>query len=234
MKIKDEKGVAMVEATIYMPIVLCVVMSLIYLALFNMQEYMMLYEAQRVAAVAAREDAYIGYDAFEMGENNEIEFGSSADVTSEAKVEAYMKAHNRSIGALYRGASKLKSIVTGGQASQHADDLAGTVVEASSLVAITAMATPEIEVKTGFLGTNVTVTIKHKMPMPGVMAYLGYDGSTTLKASAYTFSINTSEFVRNVDLAPDITKALFERLGLNYDSFVSKTDQVLGKVKKIL
>lgn len=44
MKIKDEKGVAMVEATIYMPIVLCVVMSLIYLALFNMQEYMMLYE----------------------------------------------------------------------------------------------------------------------------------------------------------------------------------------------
>ena len=46
MKIKDEKGVAMVEATIYMPIVLCVVMSLIYLALFNMQEYMMLYEAQ--------------------------------------------------------------------------------------------------------------------------------------------------------------------------------------------
>ena len=96
------------------------------------------------------------------------------------------------------------------------------------------MDTPEIEVKTGFLGTNVTVTIKHKMPMPGVMAYLGYDGSTTLKASAYTFSINTSEFVRNVDLAPDITKALFERLGLNYDSFVSKTDQVLGKVKKIL
>lgn len=67
MKIKDEKGVAMVEATIYMPIVLCVVMSLIYLALFNMQEYMMLYEAQRVAAVAAREDAYIGYDTFGMG-----------------------------------------------------------------------------------------------------------------------------------------------------------------------
>lgn len=233
MKIKNEKGVAMVEATIYMPIVLCVVMSLIYLALFNMQEYMMLYEAQRVAAVAAREDAYIGYDAFEMGDNNEIEFGGSADVTSEAKVEAYMKAHNRSLGALYRGAKKLKSIFTGGYASQRAEDVADTV-RVSSLVTITDMCDPEIEVKTGFLGTNVTVTIKHKMPMPGVMAYLGYDGSTTLKASAYTFSINPSEIVRNVDLAPDLTKVLFERLGLNYDSFVSKTDQVLGKFKKIL
>ena len=72
------------------------------------------------------------------------------------------------------------------------------------LVATTGMSTPEIEVKTGFLGTNVTVTIKHNIPMPGVLAYLGYDGSTTLKAAAYTFSINPSEFVRNVDLAEDL------------------------------
>lgn len=102
MKIKDEKGVAMVEATIYMPIVLCVVMSLIYLALFNMQEYMMLYEAQRVAAVAAREDAYIGYDTFGMGSDNEIEFKNGADLTSAGKVNAYMEAHNESMSALYR------------------------------------------------------------------------------------------------------------------------------------
>ena len=101
MKIKDEKGVAMVEATIYMPIVLCVVMSLIYLALFNMQEYMMLYEAQRVAAVAAREDAYIGYDTFGMGSDNEIEFKNGADLTSAGKVNAYMEAHNESMSALY-------------------------------------------------------------------------------------------------------------------------------------
>ena len=106
MKIKDEKGVAMVEATIYMPIVLCVVMSLIYLALFNMQEYMMLYEAQRVAAVAAREDAYIGYDTFGMGSDNEIEFKNGADLTSAGKVNAYMEAHNESMSALYRGAGK--------------------------------------------------------------------------------------------------------------------------------
>ena len=213
MKIKDEKGVAMVEATIYMPIVLCVVMSLIYLALFNMQEYMMLYEAQRVAAVAAREDAYIGYDTFGMGSDNEIEFKNGADLTSAGKVNAYMEAHNESMSALYRGAGKLVSAITGGHASAQAQNVAGT-----------------IEVKTGFLGTNVTVTIKHNIPMPGVLAYLGYDGSTTLKAAAYTFSINPSEFVRNVDLAEDLTKAIFDKLGLDYGSFTSKTQSVLQKI----
>lgn len=164
MKIKDEKGVAMVEATIYMPIVLCVVMSLIYLALFNMQEYMMLYEAQRVAAVAAREDAYIGYDTFGMGSDNEIEFKNGADLTSAGKVNAYMEAHNESMSALYRGAGKLVSAITGGHASAQAQNVAGTV-SASSLVATTGMSTPEIEVKTGFLGTNVTVTIKHNLSL---------------------------------------------------------------------
>lgn len=229
MKRKDEKGVAMVEATIYMPIVLCVVMSLIYLALFNMQEYMMLYEAQRVAAVAAREDAYIGYDVFGMGNDNEIEFDSSADLTSAEKVNQYMEAHNNSLSALYRGAGKLIDAIAGGHASAQAQNVARTV-SASSLVATAGMSVPDIEVKTGFLGSNVTVTIKHHIPMPGVMAYLGYDGSTTLKAAAYTFSINPSEFVRNVDLAQDLMKAIFEKLGLDYESFTSKTQSVLSKI----
>lgn len=229
MKIKDEKGVAMVEATIYMPIVLCVVMSLIYLALFNMQEYMMLYEAQRVAAVAARENAYIGYDTFEMGANNEIEFKGGTDLTSEAKVNQYMEAHNNSMSALYRGAGKLVEAIAGGHASANAQHVAGTV-RRSSMIATAGMCDPEIEVKTGFLGTNVTVTIKHNIPIPGVLAYLGYDGSTTLKAAAYTFSINPSEFVRNVDLAEDLTKVIFDKLGLDYGAFTSKTQSVLQKI----
>ena len=70
----SEKGAIMVEAAIYMPLVLCTVMALIYLALFNMQEYMMMYEVQRVASVVAREEAYIGYEGFGMGADNEIDF----------------------------------------------------------------------------------------------------------------------------------------------------------------
>ena len=179
MKIKDEKGVAMVEATLYMPIVLCVVMSLFYLSQFIMHEYMLLYEAQRVSAVAAREDAYIGYDTFGMGSDNEIEFKNGADLTSAGKVNAYMEAHYETMRAQYRSAGKLVSAITGGHASAQAQNVAGTV-SASSLVATTGMSTPEIEVKTGFLGTNVSVTINHNIAMPGVLAFLWYECSTTL------------------------------------------------------
>ena len=41
--IKSENGAIMVEATIYMPLVLCTVMALLYLALFNMQEYLLIF-----------------------------------------------------------------------------------------------------------------------------------------------------------------------------------------------
>lgn len=230
MKIRDEKGVAMVEATLYMPLVLCVVMSLLYLALFNMQEYMMLYEAQRVAAVAAREDAYIGYDTFGMGTDHEIDFVSGADLTSDGKVNGYLEAHHKKLSTLYRGAGKLVAAITGGHAGAQAVSVAATVRE-STLVALGTMSVPEIDVNTGFLGTNVTVTITHKMPMPGVMAYLGYDGSTTLKASAYTFSINPSEFVRNVDLGGDLADYICDKLGINLGEFVGETKKVLGKIK---
>ena len=65
--IKSENGAIMVEATIYMPLVLCTVMALLYLALFNMQEYLLMYQAQRVAAVVSREEAYLGYEEFGIG-----------------------------------------------------------------------------------------------------------------------------------------------------------------------
>ena len=63
---KNEKGAVMVEATIYMPLVLCTVMALLYLALFNMQEYMLMYQAQRAAAVVSREEAYLGYEKLSL------------------------------------------------------------------------------------------------------------------------------------------------------------------------
>lgn len=226
MRVKEEKGVAMVEATIYMPIVLCVVMSLIYLALFNMQEYMLLYEAQRVAAVAAREDAYIGYEKFGMGEDNEIDFPANADITSASKVNSYLEAHNTDMGALYRGFGK---VFGKGTASKQAQKVAGTVEE-STLIALNTGIHTDIDVHSGLLGTSVNVTIRHQLPMPGVMAYLGYDGSTTLRATAYTFSVNPSEFVRNVDLADDMVEYVFGKLGLDYGKFKEKTGAVLDKL----
>ena len=100
--IKKENGAVMVEATIYMPLVLCTVMALLYLALFNMQEYMMMYQVQRVVAVAAREEAYLGYDVFDMGADNEIDFDWGDGIPSSKDIQNYYEAYSKDATAIYR------------------------------------------------------------------------------------------------------------------------------------
>lgn len=231
---REEKGAAMVEATIYMPLVLCTVMALIYLALFNMQEYMMMYQAQRVASVAAREQAYPGYEEFNMGNHNEIDFAwGEGGMPSIGQVTSYYKAYDRSLSALYREVGGVLTAV----GALHADSGSYTsrfanVARQSSLIALGTISAPEVEIDTGFLGTEIEVTITHALPMPGVLAYLGYRGSTTIRTAAYSYSVNPTSFVRNVDLATDLISYIMEKLGLSgsYQGFLGKTNEVLSKI----
>lgn len=231
-KKRYEKGSIMVEAAIYVPLVFCVVMAMLYLALFNMQEYLMIYEAQRVAAVAAREEAYLGYEAFGMGADNEIDF-SQGNIPSQDKVTSYYKAHFSNLKRLYREVGSVLSAIggsgvnTGSYQSRFAD-----AVSSSALITLGTISSPQIKVNTSFLGSEIIVEFTHSIQMPGVLAYLGYDGNRTLRSVAYSYSVNPTEFVRNVDLAADAVAYIFEKLGMsqNYQAFLSKTDQVLGKI----
>ncbi|MCI9251031.1 MAG: hypothetical protein HFI22_04355 [Lachnospiraceae bacterium] len=230
----SEKGAVMVEAAIYVPLVLCTVMALIYLALFNMQEYMMMYQAQRVAAVVAREEAYTGYDSFGMGAHNQIDFDwGSGNYPSEAELTAYYKAHNSTLSAMYREIGSLLHLagVPGPDPSKYTSRFGNAAIDAS-LLALGTISQPEIGIEYGILGTEVTVEIEHSIPTPGVMRYLGLPDGLTMYEAAYTYSINPSEFVRNVDLAVDLTSYIFEKLGLSdkYNSFLKNTSEVLGKI----
>lgn len=224
----------MIEAAIYVPLVLCTVMALIYLALFNMQEYMMMYEVQRVASVVAREEAYIGYDKFGMGAENEIDFAwGSGNYPSETDITAYYEAHNDTVSEMYREIGSLLHLagVPGPDPSKYMGRFGNAAIDAS-LLAFGTISQPDIDIKYGLLGTQVTVTITHSIPMPGVIRYLGLKDGLTMYESAYTYSGNPSEFVRNVDLAVDLTSYIFEKLGLSdkYNSFLSKTSEILGKI----
>jgi hypothetical protein len=65
-----------------------------------------------------------------------------------------------------------------------------------------------------------------------VLRYLGFPDGLTLKETAYTYSGSPSGFVRNVDLAIDLTAYIFEKLGMTdqYQGFLTKTKNVLGKI----
>lgn len=228
---ENEKGSVMVEASIYMPLVLCTVMALIYLALLNMQEYMLMYEAQRVAAVAAREVAYPGYENFGMGRDNEIDFDWGAgNYPSDESITAYYQAYHSTLRELYREISGWFTDyddLSGNYESKFAD-----AARNASLLALETISEPKVEIDKGLLGTNVTVTFTHCFPTPGVMKYLGFDNEMGIKSTAYTYSENPTGFVRNVNLSVDLVSYIFEKLGLSdqFNGFVSKTKEVITKI----
>lgn len=228
---KNEKGAVMVEASIYLPLVLCTVMALIYLALFNMQEYMMMYQAQRVAAVAARESAYPGYDNFGMGQNNEIDFDWGAgNIPSEETITSYYQVYHNGIGDLYREIAgwfaNYNSIAT-----DYGNDFADAARN-STLLALGTISNPAVEIDKGLLGTNVTVTITHYLPTPGVLKFIDFAGEIGIKSTAYTYSVNPTSFVRNVNLATDCVAYIFEKMGMaeGFNKFVSESQKVIQKI----
>lgn len=227
---KNEKGAVMVEATIYMPLVLCTVMALLYLALFNMQEYMLMYQAQRVAAVVSREEAYLGYEEFGMGSNNEIDFSwGEGNIPSEGEVTSYYKAYHGRLRNLYRGIGRA---FLGGSARLDYNARFSDAARESTLIVLGNISNPEIQVDRGFLGTEIKVTIRHSLPVPGVLKYLNYEGGTTIRVAAYSYSVNPSEFVRNVDLAVDLVSYIMKKFGLgdSYSAFLEKTNKVLDMI----
>lgn len=226
-KRNEEQGSIMVEAAIYIPLVFSVVMVLLYIALFNMQEYLMMYEVQRVAAVVGREEIYMGYEKFNMGQENEIEWDNNLELSKDT-VSEYYREHFSSLRRLYRDIGYAGS-------EAYVDSYEGRFADAvrsSALIALGTIGSPKVEVNTGFLGTEVTVSVTHEIPLPGVLEYLQYNGGTVIRTAAYTYSVNPSEFVRNVDLASDMVAYIFEKFDLSeqYHGVINKVNLVLDKV----
>ena len=213
----DQKGSIMVEAALYIPVVFSVIMALLYLALFNMQEYFLIYEVQRASAIVSREEAYLGYEEFGMGENNEIDFSQGSGVPSADKVKKYYEAYFSSVSRLYR---ELGYFGAGSDVSSYGTEFANDITT-HALISMGTISSPD-----------VTVTITHTLPMPGILEYLGYESSKTIRTAGYTYSVNSTEFVRNVDFASDLVAYIFEKFGLGdkYKGALKKIDEVVGKI----
>lgn len=230
---KTERGAIMVEAALYFPLVLCTVMALIYLALFNMQEYMMMFQAQRVGMIVAREEVYPGYEVFGMGSGKEIDFKwGEGNIPSADTVKNYYEEHNNGIGNLYREIAGALHIAGIGGNLQGDYTRFENAARESTLLALGEVSQPEISVDYGLLGNDVKVTITHNLPTPGVIRYLGLEDQLVISATSYTYSVNPTEFVRNVDLAFDMTAYIFEKLGISdqYNGLLNKIDTVLKAI----
>lgn len=169
-----------------------------------------------------------------MGSNNEIDFDWGEDgIPSAADVTAYYQAHHARATDMYREVGTALSVVGAADSSGQSYTTRFTdAARSATLIALGSVSAPEVEIDTGFWGTDVTVTITHALPLTGVLAYLGYEGGTTIRTAAYTYSVNPSEFVRNVDLAADLLDHIMKKCGLSqsYHEFLGKTDEVLSLI----
>ena len=88
----------MVEAALYFPITIAVVMAVIYLGLFKMQESYFFFQVERTAAQLAKEIAYPGYEGFTDKEplsDGKVDF--SWEEPSDEQVQSYYEAYNGSL-----------------------------------------------------------------------------------------------------------------------------------------
>ena len=91
----SETGAIMVEAAIYFPITIGIVMVVLYFGLFKLQESYFFFQVERAATELAREASYPGYDSFTDEnplKNSKVDFDWE-NGPSESQTKSYYAAY---------------------------------------------------------------------------------------------------------------------------------------------
>lgn len=220
--LKSQKGVIMVEAAIYFPMVICVVVSMLYYGLFVLQESAMNYEVQRMTVYTSKDASNPGYYVFPVASGNDVEFQYTGDEPSKDQVEAYYNAYHNRISALYRG---IAGVICGEKYDY--DELLGKMASNGLLFHFTVE--PKVEVDKSLFGTSIVASVEYSVPMPGVARYLGLEDKLTIRSASYCHAVNPSDFIRNTDLAVDLVEFAAKKLGVSENIAVA-----IGKAKEII
>lgn len=225
MERQDQQGAIVVEAALYFPITIAVVMAVIYLGLFKMQESYFFFQVERAASQLAKEIAYPGYEEFQDKEplsDSSIDF--SWEEPSGEQVEAYYDAYNGTLSKIYRIGLKDN---TAQRLKQYQDALC----KYSTLFSM-GTAKAYIRVDSHFISSSVFAELRYEIPTPGILRYIGVKDTLTLYSAAYQPVMNTTDFVRNVDLAWDLTNFLLDKFGMKDKA--DKFAESFNKVKECL
>lgn len=79
------------------------------------------------------------------------------------------------------------------------------------------------------MSKSVQAELRYVVSTPGILKYLGLRDSLTIYTAAYQPAINSTDFVRNVDLAWDMGNFFLKKLGL--DGKAQKLGETFDKVK---
>lgn len=222
----SEKGAVTVETVIYFPITIGIVMVILYFGLFKLQESYFFFQVERAATQLAREAAYPGYDSFtdeEPLKNSKVDFDWESGPSKE-QIKSYYAAYKGSASKIYRWGYDSKS-------SKRAADYQQALQKNSALFSI-GRTEAYVKLDSSFLSKSVQAELRYVIATPGILKYLGLKDSLTIYSAAYQLVINSTDFVRNVDLAWDMGNFLLKKFHL--DGKAQKLGETFDKVKKFL
>lgn len=222
---ENQQGAIMVEAAIYFPITIAIVMAVIYLGLFKMQESYFFFQTERAAANLAREIAYPGYESLTGEEplhGNRVDFSWDKKPDSH-NIHSYYSAYNGNVSRIYRWGLEEK---TQNRVQKYKNALAKN----SALFSL-GQTEASVKINNNFFSKSVQAELRYVIHTPGILRFLGVKDSLTLYVGAYSPVLNTTDFVRNIDLASDMGKFLLKKLDLEDDTtkFTAKFNEIKNK-----
>ena len=224
--VDNERGVIMVEAIIYLPLVIATSVFLIYVGLFKFQEAAFIYAINRTAQYGANEVAYAGYDVFsdKIATTVNFDWTNGNPLTDTDKIREYYHASHDNILCLYNEIFG-SSWVNAEEISNEYSD----VIKNAAILSIADGADYSVAIKRSLLNTYVMVTVSYSIDTPGIMKYLGLESSYSYSRGACCLAINPAGFVRNVDLTVDVIGDVAEHFGININEVFTKISSFIDK-----
>lgn len=222
-----ESGAAVVEAAIYFPIVICVVIGMLYLGLFYLQEAAMNCQLQLFTTYASKNTANPGYKVFSFSSGSDFEISFEGEEPSPDQVDQYYMAYHNDIGALYRGVAGLFS-----DEDYNYDSVLNQAVRNGLLFRFDV--SPSVEINESLFGTSITASVDYSIPTPGVLRYLGMNQELVIRSASYCHAVNPAGFVRNTDLAVDIVEFAADKLGISdtITNFINKAKEKINEIRQ--
>lgn len=218
MKRNMEKGSIMVEAAIIYPFVLITIMAMLILCLIKMQETIVVFATQRSANIVAKEMSYP--DSFKLGSIEGAEVGVSA-LPDVGKVNAYYDKK-----ALYSQLTQDYKASVEREKTNLEKFLRNYTFLRSSTYDVS------INAKKGLFPSAIVAT-NYSINMPKFVGYIGLEEQITIRAKSMAYVTKPSEFIRNVDIALDLSSFLLDKLGLKdgLNTFLAKLNDLGSAIK---
>lgn len=191
---KDTRGDAVVEATILFPIIIMVFAGLVLLAMY-LPTRAALQQATQYAATAIateRSDTWLRHDPDSM--------------------TYYWETDRGELGSVY---GALLGALTGNKRDD-ADNAEQAVInmEANGVLEPAGELSVEYGVVNYIVYKEIVVTATRTIPMPVDLSFVGFPSEIPVTVTSTAVVQNGDEFVRNMDLARDLTLFLAEKFNL--------------------